>query len=134
MSLSTNKYHCNTAQQGRARHNQRWRTVVSCFQVEYPAPGSAAPASRCARTTTATVPATIGEHPANIHTDALKGTSRTNLGGEKIHVYVNLLTDQTYVHHVQCGNVKSAHKHHSQDSNIHNCSAPSFPFHFSKSF
>ena len=49
-------------------------------------------------------------------------------------MYVNMLTDQTHVHHVRCGNGKSACKHHSQDSNIHNCSVWSFPFHFSKPF
>jgi hypothetical protein len=82
VSLSTNKYRCSTAERDHARHSQRWRNVVSCFQVEYPAPGSAAPASRCARTKTATVPATIGEHPADTHTAALKVTLRTDTRGK----------------------------------------------------
>ena len=134
MSLSTNKYRCSTAEQGHAQHNQHWRAVVSCFQAECPAPGSAAPASLYAHTMTATVPAMVGEHPANTHTAASKVTSHTNAGGEK---------NQHLYHHAHGPNTRPPHamqkcqvstRHNSQDSIIHNCSAPSFPFHFSKPF
>jgi hypothetical protein len=47
-------------------------TAVSCYRVRCPAPGSAAPASRCARTVTAIAPAMAAEHPANTATATLK--------------------------------------------------------------
>jgi len=74
---------------------------------------------------------TPGKYPKEyIHLDSKHGESLKS----RINVYVNLLTGPTYVHHAQRGNAKSEHGHHSQDSNNRNCSAPSFPFHFSKPF